>query len=145
MQARGYVLDAERTFLGPDGKPYPKGVGENLDKLFTECIQGSPPRASHSPPDTLNESSAPPSSFDGDTSVEQSSMCDISGVTGLNDNSVSSTDWDGPGPQPINELVEVFLSKMLNKSQIVNISSSADGSVLDDGKGQACDLASMEA
>ena len=45
----------------------------------------------------------------------------------------------------MDDSVEVFLSKMVNESQIVNISSSADGSVLEDGKGQACDLAEMEA
>ena len=76
--------------------------------------------------------------------VEQSSLCDISGVTGLKDDSILSTDWEGPGPIPMDDSVEVFLSKMVNESQIVNISSSADGSVLEDGQGQACGASMSE-
>lgn len=99
---------------------------------------------SPSPPCTLDESSIPPpSSFDGDTSVEQSSLCDILGVTGFKDESLSSTDWEGPGPIPMDDSVEVFLSKMVNESQIINVSSSSDGSVLDVTRGQACGSTEM--
>ena len=144
LMARGYGLNYSQTFLGPDGKPYPRTVVENLDKLFTECVHGSPPRTSPTPSDTLDEASIPPtSSFDGDTSVEQSSLCDISGVTGFKDESMSSTNWEEHGPLPMDDSVEVFLSKMVNESQIINVSSSSDGSVLDVTKGQACGSTEM--
>ena len=74
LLVRGYELDNNKTFLGPDGKPYPRAVVENLEKLFTECVHGSPPSAAGSPEDTqdtLEESSVSPSSFDRDTSVER--------------------------------------------------------------------------
>ena len=85
LLARNYELDSTKTFLGPDGKPYPRAVVKNLEKLLTECVQGSPPSAAGSPEDTqdtLEESSVPPSSFDGDTSVERLSLCDCDWVQG---------------------------------------------------------------
>ena len=55
--ARGMFSDANKTVIGPDGKPYPRKVMEDMDKLLTECVFGSPVKKSgpqSSPSDTLH-------------------------------------------------------------------------------------------
>ena len=78
-----------------------------------------------------------------ETSVEDVSGLDgdVSGVSSLANISVytvssSSTDWNGPGPIPMDDSVEVFLAKCLSEGDIVNVSTSDD---CEDnlGKGQA--------
>ena len=52
----------------------------------------------------------------------------------------SSVDWDGP--LPMDDSVEVFLAKKLNKSQVINVST--DSSVLEVSKGQASHTSGMD-
>ena len=117
--------------------PYPQSVIEKMDKLFTECVSGVSPPIEFpillSP--TLDESvpalddsvmSVPDAdSFDGDTSngdnsMKNSSMCDISGVEYLD---------DSDGQMSREGSVEVFLAKMMSDSKIVDVSTSTDDSV----------------
>ena len=55
---------------------------------------------------------------------------------------VSSSSSDGYGPIPMDDSVEVFLTKKVNNSQIVNVST--DSSVLELSKGQTSDASIME-
>ena len=97
------------------------------------------------------EESDPPSNEDSIeefTSIEdsgkESSLCDISGVSAFQRESIStsSTDWMGPGPMPMDDSVEVFLAKRINEADVVNIST--DSSVLDVSKGQTSIVTEME-
>ena len=86
--------------------------------------------------------------FEEETSVEESRDCsgmfEMSGVSSLGPDesraTTSSADWDGP--LPMDDSVEVFLAKKLNKSQVINIST--DSSVLEVSKGQASDTSGMD-
>ena len=71
------------------------------------------------------EESDPPSNEDSIeefTSIEdsgkESSLCDISGVSAFQRESIStsSTDWMGPGPMPMDDSVEVFYGTWSLKS-----------------------------
>ena len=132
--------------LRPNGLPYPTEVLEKMTKLFTECVTGVSPPPSFpvllSP--TLDETAqsivSVPDSSDGDTSngdyrKRNSSYDNVSGVEYLD---------DSVGPLPRQDSVEVFLAKMANDSQIVNISTSTDGSMQADTRGQTSDGADME-
>ena len=144
---RGAKTPRIATFpLRPNGLPYPTEVLEKMTKLFTECVTGvSPPRSFPvllSP--TLDETSqsiqSVPDSSDGDTSngdyrKRDSSYDNVSGIEYLDDST---------GPLPRQDSVEVFLAKMANESQIVNISTSTDGSMQADTRGQTSDGAEME-
>ena len=94
------------------------------------------------------EKTSDPPSGDDFTSVDDSgketSLCNISGVSGFQRESISSssTDWMGPGPMPMNDSVEVFLAKKLVEADVVNIST--DSSVLDVSKGQMSGITEME-
>ena len=142
-----------QIFLRPDGTPYPQSVIEKMDKLFTECLPGVSPPSEFpillSP--TLDESvpsldesvmSIPDTaSFDGDTSngdnsMKDSSMFNISGVAYLDDYVY--------GPLPREDSVEVFLAKMVNDSKIVDVSTSTDDSVQIVYRGQTSDSAEPE-
>ena len=81
---------------------------------------------------TLTETTGPDESamesFDGDTSNEVSSLCDMSGVSFLH----SSESSNGPGPIGNDSMDQVFFAEKINESQVVNVSTStsADGSVI---------------
>ena len=115
-----------RVWMGPDGKPFPKEIANNLEKLFTECVYGSPERYE------LEESlQYEDDDFSVNDSGKETSLCDISGVSSFQRESTSSssTDWAGPGPIPMDDSVEVFLSKKVNESQIVTVSDDSIPSV----------------
>ena len=86
---------------------------------------------------------------DSDKSKDASGVFDITGVSSLDQSNVkeedsslvaSSSDWEGPFP--MDDSVEVFLAKKLNKSQVVNVST--DSSVLEISKGKISDSSMMD-
>ncbi len=86
---------------------------------------------------------------DSDKSKDVSGVFDITGVSSLDQSNVkeedsslvaSSSDWEGPFP--MDNSVEVFLAKKLNKSQVVNVST--DSSVLEISKGKISDSSMMD-
>ena len=151
-----------KAWLAPDGKPLPPKVVENLKNLLTECAlgqeefwtvekEGEVEKEKGSLKTGEEEESDPPSNEDSIeefTSIEdsgkESSLCDISGVSAFQRESIStsSTDWMGPGPMPMDDSVEVFLAKRINEADVVNIST--DSSVLDVSKGQTSIVTEME-
>ena len=97
-------------------------------------------------------------SFWEETSVEDSleqsrdasGVFDITGVSTLNSSSIKEEEdtkltsvSDEDGPLPMDDSVEVFLAKKLNKSQVVNVSSSSSG-VLELSKGKTSDSSMMD-
>ena len=157
-------VEEEALHLAPDGKPLPPKVVENLKTLLTECILGHEEvwtvdegKGEKEKDETIDvddevedeeeNTSDPPSGddhFSVDDSGKETSICDISGVSSFQRESIStsSTDWMGPGPMPMNDSVEVFLAKKLVETEVVNIST--DSSVLDVSKGQMSGITEME-
>ena len=69
-----------------------------------------------------------------------SSLAEVSMASGIYSGS-SSTDWNGPGPLPMDDSVEVFLAKCLSEGDIVNVSTSDDGGAnLSKGQASVSDL-----
>ena len=127
-------MDDPPRYLDAEGKPFSREIAINLDKLFTECVHGSPECS----PDEVIEGWFDPDqvegqreeSFYGDTSGNDSgkdtSRCDISGISAFQRESLE----EEPETDPMDESteVEVFLADKMNESQIVNVSSSTDSS-----------------
>ena len=131
--------NGEMIPLGPDGKPMSKEQAEGLKELLSSFggfkkIKTPEKEKEVEPEDVSNDSSI----FEEETSVEDQGF-EMSGVSSLADSSLlsrRSASYDGgPGPLPMNDSVEVFLSSKPNQHEVVNVSTDSSG--LDTSRGQA--------
>ena len=142
-----------------DPRPAEEGRRSTIPGPAKPATMGSPEASHEASPDqspTLSERSheefVP---FLEETSVEDNEEIeeDLSGFSSLaevslatNDYSMSSsTDWNGPGPLPMDDSVEVFLAKCLSEGDIVNVSTSEDGGDnLSKGQASVSDLMDVQ-
>ena len=132
--------------LGPDGKPLPKKIVENMEKLLIGCVHGgsnhfTPGKAKPTSDDnskSLIEEMTAEDAVEEDFSMDSrdTSICNISGVTSFQDPTSGSSlsDWEGPGAIPLDDSIEIFFADKVNASQIYDVST--DSSVLEVKGGQ---------
>ena len=132
--------------LGPDGKPLPKKIVENMEKLLIGCVHGgsnhfTPGKANPKSDDnskSLIEEMTAEDAVEEDFSMDSrdTSICNISGVTSFQDPTSGSSlsDWEGPGAIPLDDSIEIFFADKVNASQIYDVST--DSSVLEVKGGQ---------
>ena len=141
--------------LGPDGKPLPKKIVENMEKLFLECVHGgsyhntsesakTPHDEDHSK--SLLEEMTAEEAIEEDFSMDSrdTSVCNISGVTSFQESTSGSSlsEWEGPGVIPLDDSIEIFFADKINASQIVDVST--DSSVLEAKGGQTNAVTPMD-
>ena len=139
--------NAHSTMFKDDKRPADEGKRSTIPGPAKPAVLKTPEASPTSSPSLSERSHDDLVPYLEETSVEEVSGLDedVSGISSLADISEasvvcsvssSSTDWNGPGPIPMDDSVEVFLAKCLSEGDIVNVSTSDD---CEDnlGKGQA--------
>ena len=121
-----------------DPRPAEEGRRSTIPGPAKPAKMGSPEASPDQSPTLSERSHEEFVPFLEETSVEDneeieedlsgcSSLAEVSLATNDYSMSSSSTDWNGPGPLPMDDSVEVFLAKCLSEGDIVNVSTSEDG------------------
>ena len=140
--------------LGPDGKPLPKKIVENMERLFLECVHGG---SFPNTPETVEAQGGESSkslleemtveeAIENDFSIDSrdTSICNISGVTSFQESTSGSSlsEWEGPGVIPLDDSIEIFFADKVNASAIYDVST--DSSVLEVKGGQTNVITPMD-